>query len=75
MQGLCVAIGAPLVGLIHDKTGSYDIAFEVGIAAGVISATVYWLLPGYRFSANIGGMVVAPRGVATVGDPVTITAQ
>ena len=61
IQGLCVAIAAPLVGLIHDKTGSYDLAFELGIAAGVISATIYALLPGYRFSANIGGMVVPPK--------------
>lgn len=48
------AFAAPLIGNIFDRTHSYDIAFYMMAASGVIAAAVWMLLPRYRYGANIG---------------------
>ncbi len=47
------AFAAPLIGYIFDRTHSYDIAFWMMAASGLIAAAVWMLLPKYRYSANI----------------------
>ena len=51
-QQIAVAFGsgtAPwLMGLVHDRTGSYDVALMVSMAAFVFAAIAAWLLPEFR---------------------------
>ncbi len=48
------AFAAPLIGSIFDHTHSYNIAFLMMIASGLIAAAVWVVLPHYRYGANIG---------------------
>ena len=43
------AFAAPLIGAIFDRTHSYDLAFDLMIASGVIAAAVWLALPRYRY--------------------------
>ncbi|MFN0184941.1 MAG: MFS transporter [Aquabacterium sp.] len=51
-QQIAVAFGsgtAPwLMGLVHDRTGSYDVALMVSMGAFVFAAIAAWLLPEFR---------------------------
>jgi MFS family permease len=48
------AFAAPLIGAIYDRTHSYNLAFMCMIAAPLVSGAIWFVLPKYRFSANIG---------------------
>jgi hypothetical protein len=54
---LVSAFAAPLIGNIFDRTHSYDIAFYMMAASGLVAAAVWLLLPRYRYGKNIA----APR--------------
>lgn len=51
-QQVAVSFGsgtAPwLMGLVHDRTGSYDVALMVSIGAFVFAAVAAWMLPEFR---------------------------
>ncbi len=51
-QQIAVSFGsgtAPwLMGLVHDRTGSYDVALMVSMGAFVFAAVAAWLLPEFR---------------------------
>ena len=68
IQAACMGFAAPLVGRVHDTTGNYNLAFELGIGAALLSGAVYLILPGYRFSANIGAMPAPPKGPSPPSD-------
>ncbi len=56
------AFSAPLVGLIYGRTHSYHIAFMLMAISPLLAAFVWLVLPKYRYSANIGAMMVpAPK--------------
>jgi cyanate permease len=44
-----------LMGMVHDRTGSYDIAMIVAMSAFVLAAVAAWMLPEFRTST------VSPR--------------
>lgn len=46
------AFAAPLIGAVFDHTHSYDIAFWMMVASGLIAATAWMLLPNYRYGLN-----------------------
>ena len=56
IQAFCMGVAGPMVGRIYDTTGNYNLAFEIGIGAALFSAVIYFVLPGYRFAADIGAM-------------------
>ena len=59
------ASAAPVVfGRIYDVTHSYRIGYEVWAAAALAAALVYLILPRYRYSANIGAMPAALKGLS-----------
>ena len=62
IQALCMGFAAPLVGRVHDASGNYDLAFEIGIGAALVSGAVYLVLPAYRYSADIGARPAPARG-------------
>lgn len=43
-----------LAGLIHDRTGSYDVALAMSIGAFVLAVGAAWLLPEFRGGASAG---------------------
>lgn len=51
-QQIAVSFGAGtapwLMGLVHDRTGSYDVALMVSMGAFVFAAIAAWLLPEFR---------------------------
>ncbi len=61
IQAFCMGVAGPLVGRIYDTTGNYTLAFQIGIGAALFSALIYLILPGYRYSANIGAMPAVAR--------------
>ena len=52
--GPITAASAPIVGLIYDRTHSYDPAFFLMIITPLVSGVVWLILPKYRYSANVG---------------------
>lgn len=48
------AFAAPLIGIIYDRTHSYQLPFMLMVITPLISAVVWFVLPKYRYSANIG---------------------
>jgi MFS family permease len=56
--------GPWVTGWLHDRTGDYVLAFEVGIAASVISAVAIWLAAPRKVRL-VAGQV--PRAVAAAG--------
>jgi cyanate permease len=50
-----------LMGVVHDRTGSYDVAIMVAMGAFVLAAVAAWLLPESR-----GGPPGVP-GAASAG--------
>jgi MFS family permease len=66
--GPITAISAPIVGLIYDRTGSYDPVFILMMITPLLSGVVWLILPRYRYSANIGVVpATAPQGPS--GEP------
>ena len=64
-QQIAVAFGsgtAPwLMGLVHDRTGSYDVALMVSMGAFVFAAIAAWLLPEFR-EGHRPATAAAPAG-------------
>ncbi len=64
-QQIAVAFGsgtAPwLMGLVHDRTGSYDVALMVSMGAFVLAAVAAWLLPEFR-EGQRSAPAMAPAG-------------
>ncbi len=64
-QQIAVAFGsgtAPwLMGLVHDRTGSYDVALMVSMGAFVFAAIAAWLLPEFR-EGQQPATAMAPAG-------------
>lgn len=58
---IITSASAPLVGLIYDRTHSYQLAFVLMIVAPLMSAVIWLILPKYRFSANIGQTMVRSK--------------
>ncbi|MFN8985942.1 MAG: hypothetical protein ACK5VR_06480, partial [Burkholderiales bacterium] len=50
-----------LMGLVHDRTGSYDVALVVSMAAFVCAAMAAWMLPEFR-QGHRPSSVIAPAG-------------
>jgi len=55
-----MALSAPVVGLIYDKTHSYDIVFKLMIVTPLLAALVWLMMPKYRYSASVGVAPEAP---------------
>ena len=49
------------MGLVHDRTGSYDVALVVSMAAFVCAAMAAWMLPEFR-QGHRPSSVIAPAG-------------
>jgi sugar phosphate permease len=64
IQAVCIGFAPPIVGYMRQTTGSYDIGYQAWVAAGVLAAVLFAVLPRYRFSANIGAMPAAPKAPA-----------
>lgn len=47
------AFAAPVIGYTFDRTHSYQIAFWLMVASGLVAAAVWMVLPRYRYSARI----------------------
>src|SRR4030095_11244698 len=62
--GLGSGAGPWVAGRLHDLTGDYVLAFEVGIAASVVSAVAIWLAAPRKVRL-VSGRV--PRGIAAAG--------
>jgi sugar phosphate permease len=64
-QQIAVSFGsgtAPwLMGLVHDRTGSYDVALMVAMGAFVFAAIAAWLLPEFR-EGQRPATAMAPAG-------------
>jgi sugar phosphate permease len=64
-QQIAVSFGsgtAPwLMGLVHDRTGSYDVALMVSMGAFVFAAIAAWLLPEFR-EGQRPATAMAPAG-------------
>ncbi len=58
-----------LAGLVHDKTGSYDMALLMSIGAFLLAVGAAWLLPEFRVGE--GPAAVRPPGAAEPGGFVT----
>lgn len=62
-QQVATSLGAGtapwLMGMIHDRTGSYDAAMMLAMGAFVLAAVAAWLLPAARGAAQPGPL--APR--------------
>jgi MFS family permease len=61
IQGVVMGFSAPLIGFIYDQTHSYAIGFMLQIVTALFAAFVFLILPGYRYSANIGAMPAPPK--------------
>jgi MFS family permease len=53
------AAGPYVTGLIHDLTGSYDLAFRIGIGASLLSAAAIWIAAPGKVRAVAGRMKAA----------------
>jgi sugar phosphate permease len=51
-----------LMGVVHDRTGSYDVAIMVAMGAFVLAAVAAWLLPEHRAGAAAAGARPASAG-------------
>jgi len=51
---IITSAAAPLVGLIYDRTHSYQLVFVLMIVVPLISAIIWLILPKYRYAATIG---------------------
>jgi len=51
-----------LMGVVHDRTGSYDVAIMVAMGAFVLAAVAAWLLPEHRVGAAAAGARPASAG-------------
>ncbi len=49
-------LSAPLFGWIYDTTHSYDIVFMITTGLNVAVALIWFIMPKYRYAANIGQM-------------------
>lgn len=56
---LFAGYGAPLYGRIFDKTHSYNTVFMINIVLWLVTALIWFVMPKYRFAANIGQMPAA----------------
>ena len=63
------AFSAPLVGFIYGRTHSYHFAFMLMAISPLLAAFVWLVLPKYRYSANIGAMMVPAPGRPRGGPP------
>jgi MFS family permease len=65
-QQMAVACGSGvspwLAGLIHDRTGSYDMALLMSIGAFVLAVGAAWLLPERRGEAAVTPALASARG-------------
>jgi len=50
------------MGMVHDRTGSYDMAMIVAMCAFIMAAVVAWMLPDFRDAPD-----VVPRAPAAAG--------
>jgi sugar phosphate permease len=57
------AFSAPLIGAIYGRTHSYHLAFLLMGVSPLLAAFVWLVLPKYRYSANIGAMMVSASSV------------
>jgi hypothetical protein len=57
------AFSAPLIGAIYGRMHSYDLAFLLMAVSPLLAAFVWLVLPKYRYSANIGAMMVPDSSV------------
>jgi len=53
------AIGPWVAGVLHDYTGSYELAFWIAIGASIVSAVAMWLAAPRKVRAVAGRV---PRG-------------
>jgi MFS family permease len=71
--GPITAASAPIVGLIFDRTHSYDPVFILMIIAPLLSGVVWLVLPRYRYAANVGLVPACPsRHASGAGAPAAI---
>jgi hypothetical protein len=55
-----------VTGWLHDRTGDYVVAFQVGIAASVVSAVAIWLAAPRKVRLVAGRVPRAVRSPARV---------
>ena len=53
---LIMGFSAPLVGILYDRTGSYDLALLGMIAGGVLCALLYLAIGRYRYTTDFKAM-------------------
>ena len=56
-----------LSGLVHDRTGSYDVALMMSIGAFLLAVVAAWLLPEFRSSGSVPGAAVEANPRADAG--------
>jgi len=58
------AAGPWVTGLIHDLTGSYSVAFAIGIGVSALSAFAIWMASPGKIRAVAGRLHRAPAGIS-----------
>ncbi|MBT2185438.1 MFS transporter [Sphingobium nicotianae] len=60
---LAFAMGCapPVVGYLHDASGSYTSGYVVMLVSLAIGTILYWVLGPYRYAANIGAVPLPPE--------------
>jgi MFS family permease len=59
------AAGPWLTGFLYDLSGSYTVAFGIGIAVSVLSAVAVWLASPRKIRAVAGQLHKVQRGAGT----------
>jgi cyanate permease len=53
---LIMGFSAPLVGILYDRTGSYDLVLLGMIAGGILCALLYLAIGRYRYTTDFKAM-------------------
>ena len=69
VTNIFAGLGAPLFGWIFDTTHSYNSVFIITALLNVVIALIWFILPKYRYAANIGQMAAPPKGGAPAAAP------
>jgi MFS family permease len=61
VTNLFAGFSAPLFGWIFDTTHSYDIVFMITAGLNLAVALIWFIMPKYRYAANIGQAAAPPK--------------
>jgi hypothetical protein len=68
-------ISAPLIGMLYDRSGSYDRVLTYMIAGYVVAALLYFAIGRYRYTTDFKLMPAPGKGLENTADQAALSVE